>query len=242
MRLHSSGSSASRRIGFPLRSVPGLALFLLLALFLAAPSVRAQVALPTLEFLEPTNGAVFSVTEEIPIVLRGFSPFDVISSAEVKGAGELIGTAVYCCPFCPCFRPLPGATLILQIPVSWEGGHPATRTWQGWTNAPQGTLQLTAAATGESGSKLTAAPVTIRVLDLRLRIQRTQEGSYQLVVPEGSLVDGGLDLEASEDLQHWRRLGAFSPGNVAAFYLDVPAEGAKGPRFYRSVRVPPPGR
>jgi hypothetical protein len=53
------------------------------------------------------------------------------------------------------------------------------------------------------------------------------------------LVPGGYDLEASEDLQKWTRLGPFLPGDVAAFYYDVPPTSAREMRFYRSVYVPP---
>jgi len=56
-----------------------------------------------------------------------------------------------------------------------------------------------------------------------------------LVIPQGSMVPGGYDLEASQDLQSWTRLGPFEPGNVAAFYFDVPPETAREKRFYRSV-------
>jgi hypothetical protein len=53
------------------------------------------------------------------------------------------------------------------------------------------------------------------------------------------MVRGGYDLEASRDLRAWTRLGAFQPGNVAAFYFDVPPEIATDQRFYRSLFIPP---
>ena len=217
-------------------------LWLLLSLLfppVAWSVAAAQVELPVLEFLEPTNGAVFSLGQEIPIVLRGFAPEDVIGSAEVAADGRSLGTAVFCCPLCPCARPLPGMPLILQIPVPWEAGRPPGRTWQGWTNAALGTRHLTASGTGEGGTVVVAKPVTLRVLDLRLGIAPAAAGGYQFVIPDGSLVDGGFDMEASDDLRTWRRLGSFSPGNVAAFYVDVPPEGT-GRRFYRAVQAPPP--
>jgi len=59
------------------------------------------------------------------------------------------------------------------------------------------------------------------------------------VTAGGSLVAGEYDLEASPDLRTWTRLGPFQPGNVAAFYFDVPPESARERRFYRSVYIPP---
>ena len=84
-----------------------------------------------------------------------------------------------------------------------------------------------------------AQPVTLTVLDLTLNIYLNAEGATTLVIPQGSLVEGRYDLEASEDLRHWTRLGAFQPGNVAAFYFDKPSEIPRPQRFYRSVYFPP---
>jgi len=98
---------------------------------------------------------------------------------------------------------------------------------------------LTARATGENGAMIESAPVNITVLDLTLRISVRADGAVALVIPEGSLVTGGFDAEASEDLRTWTRLGPFQPGNVAAFYFDDPPIGARERRFYRSVRTPP---
>ena len=64
------------------------------------------------------------------------------------------------------------------------------------------------------------------------------DGAVTLVIPQGSLVAGRYDLEASQDLRTWVRLGPFEPGNVAAFYFDVPSEAARGERYYRSVYFP----
>ena len=84
-----------------------------------------------------------------------------------------------------------------------------------------------------------AVPVTITVLDLTLQIFVGPDGAVTLVIPQGSLVAGGYDLEASQDLRTWMRLGPFEPANVAAFYHDVPPESARDRRFYRSVNIPP---
>jgi hypothetical protein len=113
------------------------------------------------------------------------------------------------------------------------------RPWQGWTNVFAGTYQLTARATGEIGTVVEAVPVTITVIDRTLEVFGNGDGSFTLVIPQGSLVPGGYDLEASADLHSWTRLGPFEPGNVAAFYFDVPSEAARGKRFYRSVYIPP---
>jgi hypothetical protein len=133
---------------------------------------------------------------------------------------------------------MPGQELILQIPVPRQEGMP-WRTWQGWTNVHAGTYRLTARATGENGTVVESAPVNITVLDLTLRISVRADGTVMLVIREGSLVAGGYDAEASQDLRTWTRLGPFLPGNVAAFYYDDPPASARGRRFYRAVRVPP---
>ena len=92
---------------------------------------------------------------------------------------------------------------------------------------------------GENGTVIEASPVTVTVLDLTLRIYVNADGAVTLVIPQGSMVPGGYDIEASPDLQSWTRLGPFAPGNVAAFYFDLPPESAPLRKFYRSVYVPP---
>jgi hypothetical protein len=213
-----------------------------LATFLATglpAALGAETNTPVLQFIEPTNNAVFSTRSEIPIVLRAFASDDVFLTADVLANNRAVATASYCCWLCPCFRPMAGQETILQIPVPWEGGMPATRTWQGWTNVQAGHYQLTARATGDNGTVIESAPVNITVLDLTLRISVRADGTVALVIPEGSLVTGGYDAEASEDLSTWTRLGPFQPGNVAAFYFDDPPVGGRERRFYRSVRTPP---
>ena len=198
-----------------------------------------ETSMPVLEFIEPANNAVFSTLDEIPIVLRAFAPNDVFSVADVSANQQHIATVQYCCAFCPCARPIAGQETILQIPVPWNGELPPPRIWQGWTNVQAGSHRLTARATGENGTELDAAPITITVVDLTLHIFVTPEGAVTLVIPQGSLVQGEYDLEASEDLLSWTRLGPFQPGNVAAFYYEVPPATARQNRFYRSVYVPP---
>jgi hypothetical protein len=194
---------------------------------------------PVLQFLEPTNNAVFSTLDEIPIVLRAFAPDDVFPTADVLANGARIATASYCCWLCPCFHPVPGQELILRIPVPGQDGIPSPRTWQGWTNVQAGTYRLTARATGENGTAVESAPVNITVLDLTLQISVRADGAVMLVIRGGSLVAGGYDAEASQDLRTWTRLGPFLPGDVAAFYYDDPPASARARRFYRAVRVPP---
>lgn len=219
-------------------STAGLWLSLIL-LALAAVTVPARgQAGAVLEFLQPTNHAVFSTLDEVPIVLRAFASDDVMLTAEVSAGRQLIGVASYCCALCPCFHPQPGDELILQIPVPREAGKPLSRTWQGWTNVPAGIHQLTARAVTQNGAVVDAAPVMITVLDLALRIHMGSDGTAMLVITEGSLVPGTYELEASEDLRNWTRLGPFLPGDVAAFYFDPPTEPPRASRFYRSVLVP----
>jgi hypothetical protein len=97
---------------------------------------------------------------------------------------------------------------------------------------------LTARSTGENGSVVEAAPVIIEVFDPTLRISVGADGVVTVAIPQGSLVVGRYDLEASQDLRTWVRLGPFEPGNVAAFYVDVPPQAARGGRYYRSVYFP----
>jgi hypothetical protein len=94
---------------------------------------------------------------------------------------------------------------------------------------------------GDDGTEVEAAAVTITVVDLALQLSLMDDGASLLVLPEGALVPGGWDLEVSEDLTHWTRLGAFSPGAVAAFYRDPPSASPRGSRFYRAVYTPPVG-
>jgi hypothetical protein len=212
----------------------------LLLLLVLAPVSRAQSAPgAVLEFLQPTNHAVFSTLDEIPIMLRSFAPDDVMPGCDVLADQQKIGTASYCCYLCPCFAPMPGQELILQIPVPRAEGVP-TKQWMGWTHPPAGSHRLTARAVSQGGSVVEAAPVSITVLDLTLRINVSGDGTVILVIPQGSLVVGGYDAEGSEDLLTWTRLGPFQPGNVAAFFYDAP-DPTRRLRFYRSVRVSPPG-
>ena len=203
----------------------------------AAPVGEAQA--PVLEFIAPTNHAVFSTLDEIPIVLRAVASNDVFTTADVFANQSKFATVSYCCSLCPCFYPQEGQELILQIPVPWHGGVPSLRVWQGWTNVPAGIHRLTARAVGRNGSIVEAAPVTITVVDRTLRIVVKSNGAVTLTIAQGSLVPGGYDLEASPDLRTWTRLGSFAPGNVAAFHFDVPSETGRERRFYRSVYVPP---
>jgi len=201
---------------------------------LAMSSATGNGQVPVLEFIQPTNGAVFSTLDEIPIMLRAVASNDVFLSGEVfANQWTKVGDVSYCCSLCPCFRPVEGQETILQIPVPWENGRPPERPWQGWTNVPARSYRVTARATGQNGTVLDAAPVNITVLDRTLRIFVRSDGSVMLVIPQGSMSPGRYDLEASQDLKAWTRLGSFEPGNVAAFYFDVP------PGFYRSVWVPP---
>jgi len=214
--------------------------------FILQPTAKVHAAevgktdSPVLEFLEPTNNAIFSTLDEIPIVLSAFAPDDVFTSAEVIANHHPIATVQYCCAFCPCPPPGEGLTTILQIPVPWEGGELPPRIWQGWTNVHAGTHRLTAHGVGQNGTIVEAAPVTITVLDLTLHIFVATDGAATLVIPQGSLVEGGYDLEASPDLRTWTRLGSFQPGNVAAFYYDDAPTNARPRQFYRSVYVPLP--
>src|SRR5262245_20973038 len=195
-------------------------------------------AAPSLQFVAPTNGAFFSTMDEIPFVLRAVASNDVFLTAEVSANQSKIVTVSYCCAACPCARPLEGQETILQFPIAWA---PGLQFGQGWTNVQAGTYRLTARATGDNGTMVEAASVTITVLDLTLRIFVRPDGTVTLTIPQGSLVMGGYDLEVSQDLRTWTRLGPFEPGDVAAFYFDVPPASARERRFYRSVFVPPRG-
>ena len=192
-----------------------------------------------LEFLQPADGAVFSTLDEIPVVLRAFAPKDVFLNAEVFANQNHIAAATFCCPLCPCARPAAGMQTTLQIPASWSENIPPAQPWAGWRNHPMaGTYRLTARAAGENGTVVAAAPVTITIVDLTLRISVDADGTVLLVIPQGSLVRGGYDLEVSDDLKSWSRPGSFSPGDVAAFYRDHPPVNTRC-RFYRATYIPP---
>ena len=242
MRQQNSTSLGTSKRRVPLDSLAALC-GSLLVLVMSLATVQADSAtatnFPVLAFIEPTNNAVFSTLDEVPIVLRASAPNDVFLSAEVLANGRAIATAVLCCPFCPCARPVEGEETTLQIPVPWKDGMRPPRTWQGWTNIQAGIYRLTARATGENATVVEAAPVNLTVLDRTLRIFVRTDGSVNLVIPQGSFVPGGYDAEASQDLRIWTRLGPFQPGNVAAFYFDDPPESPRERRFYRSVYVPP---
>jgi len=201
-------------------------------------AVAAETNAPQLQFVAPTNHALFTTRDEVPVLLRGSAPNDVFLNATVLANQLSVGTATFCCPFCPCAHPLMGDETTLQIPVPWKGGMPPSRTWQGWTNVQAGAYRLTARATGEVGTVVEALPVNITVVDTTLLLFARTDGSVWLTIPGGSLVPGGYDAEASTDLRTWTRLGAFQPGNVAAFYSDPP-DPTRRRRFYRAVYLPP---
>jgi hypothetical protein len=193
--------------------------------------------LPVLQFVQPTNGAVFSTFDEIPIMLRAVASNDVFPTATVFANQSEIAEVSYCCSLCPCVAPFPGLETTLQIPVPRPTDQPPSRPWQGWTNVQAGTYSLTARATGLNGTVIAAAPVNITVLDLTLEIIVKPDGTVMLTIPRGSLVPGGFDLEASPELRRWTRLGAFAPGNVDSFYFDIsPADQL---RFYRFIYIAP---
>lgn len=232
-----NGRSPRSAIHHPaaLRRLSSLIAAVLVALASRTP---AQPSAPELEFLSPSSDVLYSTRDEIPIVLRSVAPNDLIVAADVNTPGEFIGTAVFCCPFCPCARPVEGQELILQIPVPWDNGRPPARMWQGWTNVQAGIHRLTARAVSQNGTPVEAKPVTVTVIDLTLHIQVRPDRTVGLVIPQGSLANGHFDAEASEDLHTWIRLGPFSPGNVAAFFQDEQPASAFKQRYYRSVYVP----
>jgi hypothetical protein len=100
-----------------------------------------------------------------------------------------------------------------------------------------GTYSLTSRATGVNGTAVEAAPVNITVIDATLQIAARPDGTVMLVIPQGSLVPGEYELEASSNLRTWTRLGPFVPGDVAAFYFDIAPADQR--RFYRSAYFPP---
>ena len=216
-------------------------IFRLAAFLLAMVPLRTiragEVALPVLKFLQPADGAVFSTEDEIPVVLRASAPNDVFLNAEVFANQTSIATATFCCPLCPCARPTEGMETTLQIPAPWSGGPPPP-PWIGWGSPVAGTYRLTARAFGENGTVVEADPVTITIVDLTVQLSVSPDGTVILVIPQGSMVPGGYDLEASDDLQSWSPHSPFSPGDVAAFYWDHPPSNARR-RFYRATYIPP---
>jgi len=226
-------------------SVPSIGHYLIFAILLPAVSLitmncfsTAEAQVATMGFTQPTNNTVFSTLDEIPISLRAISVEDVFPAAELFGDGNKIADLSYCCALCPCAAPQNGRETILQIPVPWNGTSPPPRPFQGWTNPPVGVHRLTARALGEHGTTVEAAPVTVTVIDPSLEIFKNTDGTLTLVIPQGSLTPGRYDLEASDDLRNWMRVGEFEPGNVAAFYFGIPIDTGRKTRFYRSVYIP----
>src|SRR5256885_4357081 len=129
----------------------------LAAMFLMHAPRAHSADSPVLQFIQPTNDAVFSTRDEIPIVLRAYASNDVFPTAEVFAHFQKIATVSYCCTLCPCPAPFPGHETILQIPAPWQGGMPPPRPWQGWTNVLAGMYQLTAHAIGQDGTAVEAA-------------------------------------------------------------------------------------
>jgi hypothetical protein len=191
-----------------------------------------------LQFVEPAAGAIFRAGEEIPLSLKAFVPDDVVLSAQISVNDAPEADAVYCCPLCPCPQPKPGQETILRIPAVWNSGPPPAELWRGWKPPHAGVFRLTASATSQNGTVISAAPVTVTVVDLDLYISLNPEGGVLFVIRQGSLVPGGYEMEVSEDLLTWARLGEFQPGAVAAFFADVPPPGATA-LFYRAVYTPP---
>ena len=93
----------------------------LLLTLLRPAGVAGEGPPAVLDFLQPTNHAVFSTTDEVPIMLRASAPDDVFLSAGVFGNSQPIASVSYCCSLCPCARPQPGQETILQIPVPVRG-------------------------------------------------------------------------------------------------------------------------
>jgi hypothetical protein len=209
----------------------------LTSLFAAARRARAGES-AALQFLEPAAGAIFSTEDEIPLSLKAFAPDDVVLSAEFFANNSPGGSVAYCCQFCPCPLPKPGLETVLRIPAEWNSGLPPARMWRGWKPPHAGVFRLTASATGQNGTVLIAAPVTITVVDLNLHIFLNSEGGVMFVIPQGSLVPGSYEMEASENMISWARLGPFQPGNVAAFFVDQPPAGTRA-IFYRAVYTAP---
>ena len=186
---------------------------------------------PTLEFVTPTNGAVYSAGDTIPIVLRAIASNDVFLTADVYIDNGKLTTLSYCCPLCPCgYRE--GFETRLQYPIATNGG-----IARGWSNVQAQTYRLFARAVGEHGTTVQTAPIYVHVVDRSLDIYPGASDTMILRIPFGSMTVGGYDLEISEDLRTWRRLGSFSPGAVAAFYWDTPPPDTRV-RFYRSVYTP----
>ncbi len=205
-------------------------------LLLASPEALSQVKLA---FENPKPDAVFKAGAEVPVLLTAYAPNDFFPAAALFANGEPFAQTTYCCRLCPCAYPLKGVTTTLQIPAPYDPERPSSEPWRGWRFSTPGTYVLTAHATSLAGAVADAPPVTIRIeaIDLHLRITVSSDGMIHFVLPEGSLFPENLALETSHDLKNWQRLGPFEPGNVAAFFRDVPDPKVSTPRYYRAVSI-----
>ncbi len=200
-------------------------------------SVVGGQAAGILRFVEPSPFSMQFTGAEVPIVLSAVIDDDLITTADVFVDGVRLGTAQYCCPFCPCARPLPGEELILQIPRDPTGGIPSGNPWQGWTNPPPGLHTLKARGVSEQGVTVESPDVQVVVrapFDLGLRIRSNGEGTLIFTIPDAPLV-GPFDLQKSRDCTTWSRVGRFVVGDMAAYQWDTPDPKDDQPWFYRSI-------
>jgi len=93
---------------------------------------KADAQVAALEFNQPTNNAVFSNLEEVPILVRGAAmEHDVFAVGELFADGKKIADLSYCCALCPCAAPQVGQETILQIPVARNETTAPSRPFQG---------------------------------------------------------------------------------------------------------------
>ncbi len=199
------------------------------------------VAQGQLTFEQPADGATFKAGAEVPVRLNAAAPDDVFPGAQLSANGTVFASAGFCCWLCPCARPIAGMATTLQIPAPHELERPSVKPWQGWRFRAPGTYVLTASATGENGTQLSAQPVTIHIeeIDLQLRMTIDADSLVRLALPEGSLFPEPLEMEMSHDLTNWTRLGPLEPGNVAAFFREAITPPDPRPRYYRAVSTGP---
>ncbi|MFN0125969.1 MAG: hypothetical protein ACKV19_04705 [Verrucomicrobiales bacterium] len=144
-------------------------------LLLTSATGAGQTAV--LEFTEPRDGAVYSTLDEIPVALRAADANDVFLSAEVLVDGHVLGTAQYCCSWCPCPNPPDGLETTPRLPTPWDGElPPPPDQWRGWKPGHPGIFRLTARATGRNGTVVQTGPITIVVFDPHPRLQVGADG------------------------------------------------------------------
>jgi len=188
-----------------------------------ASSVEILVGAPTdqasVVITRPAERTLFGASTPVLVEVATLDPADHIPLVEFFADGSKLGES---------------RVVFIREP---DPGTPIAHSWT-WFRPPLGVHTLTVRGTNSRGKQYEGlVPVTVTIgqaLNLALHLELDRKGRAQFVLPDGSLAGHGFDLYETLDLKTWRRLGAFSPGNVAAFFeLELDGTDSR-PRFFRA--------